>query len=253
MDKSRRVETWMSEVNALRQNVERKKLIEEKTEKEIMNFELENDEMSENIKSLNGQLSELTQAGFKIFDGGNISPTIYCRARDQTYFVTILKLHHERQAEYDDENSKRNSHRKEFNSKLDQKHDLSSKKSHLIENHMSQKESLQNELAKEKDAFNLVARETDDVLDAEKKQRTELEEVNEDIINLKKTSNKTIQKFIGKLQRRRDRKSDHENNIADCKQKKLETNNELKGLILNTKRLILIRYSNKPIRDLLKA
>ena len=63
MDKSRRVETWMSEVDALRQNVERKKLIEEKTEKEIMNFELQNDEMSENIKTLNEQLSELTQDG----------------------------------------------------------------------------------------------------------------------------------------------------------------------------------------------
>ena len=68
MDKSRRVETWMSEVDALRQNVERKKLIEEKTEKEIMNFELENDEMSENIKTLNEQLSELTQDGCKIFE-----------------------------------------------------------------------------------------------------------------------------------------------------------------------------------------
>ena len=63
MDKSRRVETWMSEVDAMRQNVERKKLIDEKTEKEIMNFELENDEMSENIKTLNEQLSELTQDG----------------------------------------------------------------------------------------------------------------------------------------------------------------------------------------------
>ena len=58
---------------------------------------------------------------------------------------------------------------------------------------MSQKEILQNELAKEKDAFNLVARETDEVIDAEKKQKAELEEVNEDIINLKKTSNKSIQ------------------------------------------------------------
>ena len=65
MDKSRRVETWMNEVDALRQNVERKKLIEEKTVKEILNFELENDEMSENIKSLNDELSLLTQGGFK--------------------------------------------------------------------------------------------------------------------------------------------------------------------------------------------
>lgn len=65
MDKSRRVETWMNEVDSLRQNVERKKLIEEKTVKEILNFELENDAMSENIKTLNEQLSVLTQAGFK--------------------------------------------------------------------------------------------------------------------------------------------------------------------------------------------
>ena len=65
MDKSRRVETWMNEVDSLRQNVERKKLIEEKTVKEILNFELENDVMSENIKTLNEQLSVLTQAGFK--------------------------------------------------------------------------------------------------------------------------------------------------------------------------------------------
>ena len=69
MDKSRRVETWTNEVDALRQNVERKKLIEEKTEKEILNFELANDEMAENIKLLSKQLSLLTQAGFK---GGNI-------------------------------------------------------------------------------------------------------------------------------------------------------------------------------------
>ena len=65
MDKSRRVETWMNEVDSLRQNVDRKKLIEEKTVKEILNFELENDVMSENIKTLNEQLSVLTQAGFK--------------------------------------------------------------------------------------------------------------------------------------------------------------------------------------------
>ena len=65
MDKSRRVETWMNEVDALRQNVERKKLIEEKTVKEIINFELENEEMSENIKLLNEKLSLLTQGGFK--------------------------------------------------------------------------------------------------------------------------------------------------------------------------------------------
>ena len=65
MDKSRRVETWMNEVDSLRQNVERKKLIEEKTVKEILNFELENDVMSENIKTLKEQLSVLTQAGFK--------------------------------------------------------------------------------------------------------------------------------------------------------------------------------------------
>jgi len=71
MDKSRRVETWMNEVDSLRQNVERKKLIEEKTVKEILNFELENDVMSENIKTLNDQLSVLTQAGFK---GRNINP-----------------------------------------------------------------------------------------------------------------------------------------------------------------------------------
>ena len=74
MDKSRRVETWMNEIEALRQNVERKKLIEEKTEKEIMNFELENDEMSENIKYLNDELSVLTQAGFKIFSNRRCGP-----------------------------------------------------------------------------------------------------------------------------------------------------------------------------------
>ena len=114
---------------------------------------------------------------------------------------------------------------------------------------MSQKESLQNELAKEKDAFNLVARETDEVIDAEKKQRVELEEVNEDIINLKKTSNKSIQKFIGKLQRRRNRKSDHENNIADAKQTTLEKDAKLKGLKMNIECLILIRLHPEPIRD----
>ena len=65
MDKSRRVETWTSEIDALRQNVERKKLITEKTEKEIINFELDNGEMTENIKLLNGQLSVLNKAGFK--------------------------------------------------------------------------------------------------------------------------------------------------------------------------------------------
>ena len=114
---------------------------------------------------------------------------------------------------------------------------------------MSQKESLQNELAKEKDAFNLAARETDEVIDAEKKQRAELEEVNEDIINLKKTSNKSIQKFIGKLQRRRNRKSDHENNIADAKQTTLEKDAKLKGLKMNIEYLILIRLHPEPIRD----
>ena len=145
-------------------------------------------------------------------------------------FCSQLKSHHERQGEYDEENSIRNSHRREFNSKLDQKHDLSSKKSRLIENHMFQKESLQGELAIEKDSFNLAARETDEVIEAEKKQKTELEEVNADIINLKKSSNKNIQKFIGKLKRRHDRKSDHERNIADYKQKTLETNGHLKGL-----------------------
>lgn len=65
MDKSRRVETWMNEVDALRQNVDRKKLIEEKTVKEILNFELQNDEMSENIKLLNDKLSFLNQDSFK--------------------------------------------------------------------------------------------------------------------------------------------------------------------------------------------
>jgi len=76
MDKSRRVETWMNEVDALRQNVERKKLIEEKTVKEILNFELENDEMSENIKLLNDKLSFLTQDGLK---GQNITFTARIR------------------------------------------------------------------------------------------------------------------------------------------------------------------------------
>ena len=73
MDKSRRVETWMNEVDALRQNVDRKKLIEEKTVKEILNFELQNDEMSENIKLLNDKLSLLTQDGLK---GQNITFTV---------------------------------------------------------------------------------------------------------------------------------------------------------------------------------
>lgn len=144
----------------------------------------------------------------------------------------ILKPHQshcERQGEYDEENSRRNSHRREFNSKLDEKHDLSRKKSHLIENHMSQKESLQSELAKEKDAFAIAARETDDVISAEKEQKEQLEEVNEDIINLKKSSNKNIQKYIGKLKRRHDRKNDHENNISDFKKKAQETNKKLKG------------------------
>ena len=76
MDKSRRAETWMNEVDALRQNVERKKLIEEKTVKEILNFELENDEMSENIKLLNDKLSFLTQDGLK---GQNITFTARIR------------------------------------------------------------------------------------------------------------------------------------------------------------------------------
>ena len=76
MDKSRRVETWMNEVDALRQNVERKKLIEEKTVKEILNFELENEEMSENIKLLNDKLSLLTQDGLK---GQNITFTTRIR------------------------------------------------------------------------------------------------------------------------------------------------------------------------------
>ena len=73
MDKSRRVETWMNEVDALRQNVDRKKLIEEKTVKEILNFELQNDEMSENIKLLNDKLSLLTRDGLK---GQNIIFTV---------------------------------------------------------------------------------------------------------------------------------------------------------------------------------
>ena len=47
---------------------------------------------------------------------------------------------------------------------------------------MSQKESLQSELAKEKDAFAIAARETDDVISAEKEQKEQLEEVNEDIM-----------------------------------------------------------------------
>ena len=144
----------------------------------------------------------------------------------------ILKPHQshcERQGEYDEENSRRNSHRRAFNSKLDEKHDLSRKKSHLIENHMSQKESLQSELAKEKDTFAIAARETDDVINAEKEQKEQLEEVNEDIINLKKSSNKNIQKLIGKLKRRHDRKNDYENNISDFKKKALETNKKLKG------------------------
>ena len=94
---------------------------------------------------------------------------------------------------------------------------------------MSQKESLQSELAKEKDAFGFAAKETDDVISAEKEQKEQLEEVNEDIINLKKSSNKNIQKLIGKLKRRHDRKNDHENNISDFKKKALETNKKLKG------------------------
>ena len=76
MDKSRRVETWMNEVDSLRQNVDRKKLIEEKTVKEILNFELENEEMSENIKLLNDKLSLLTQDGLK---GQNITFTTRIR------------------------------------------------------------------------------------------------------------------------------------------------------------------------------
>ena len=100
---------------------------------------------------------------------------------------------------------------------------------------MSQKESLQSELAKEKDAFGFAAKETDDVISAEKEQKEQLEEVNEDIINLKKSSNKNIQKLIGKLKRRHDRKNDHENNISDFKKKTLETNKKLKGLIFARK------------------
>lgn len=100
---------------------------------------------------------------------------------------------------------------------------------------MSQKESLQTELAKEKDAFAIAARETDDVITAEKEQKEQLEEVNENIINLKKSSNKNIQKLIGKLKRRHDRKNDHENNISDFKKKAQETNEKLKGLIITWK------------------
>ena len=100
---------------------------------------------------------------------------------------------------------------------------------------MSQKESLQSELAKEKDAFAIAARETDDVITAEKEQKEQLEEVNENIINLKKSSNKNIHKLIGKLKRRHDRKNDHENNISDFKKKALETNEKLKGLIFARK------------------
>ena len=100
---------------------------------------------------------------------------------------------------------------------------------------MSQKESLQSELTKEKDAFAIAARETDDVITAEKEQKEQLEEVKEDIINLKKSSNKNIQKLIGKLKRRHDRKNDHENNICDFKKKALEQNEKLKGLILARK------------------
>ena len=84
MDKSRRVETWMNEVDSLRQNVERKKLIEEKTVKEILNFELENDVMSENIKTLKEQLSVLTQAGFK---GRNIIRLHYAQIGILRYFA----------------------------------------------------------------------------------------------------------------------------------------------------------------------
>ena len=90
MDKSRRVETWMNEVDALRQNVERKKLIEEKTVKEILNFELENDEISENIKLLNEKLSLLTQGGFKernIIHLHNVSG-----ARENSEFQSIHPL-----------------------------------------------------------------------------------------------------------------------------------------------------------------
>ena len=100
---------------------------------------------------------------------------------------------------------------------------------------MSQKESLQSELTREKDAFAIAARETDDVISAEKEQKEQLEEVNEDIINLKKSSNKNIQKMIGKLKRRHDRKNDHENNISDFKKKAVELNEKLKGLILARK------------------
>ena len=57
---------------------------------------------------------------------------------------------------------------------------------------MFQKENLQKELANEKDAFAFAARETDDVIAAEKEQRNQLEDVNDDIINLKKSSNNSI-------------------------------------------------------------
>ena len=39
-------------------------MIEEQTEKEIMTFELENNEMAETIKPVNAKLSALTQVGY---------------------------------------------------------------------------------------------------------------------------------------------------------------------------------------------
>ena len=62
---AKQVEDWTSEVDALRQDVGNKKILLEETEKQILNFELENDEMAETIKPVNAKLSVLTQACYK--------------------------------------------------------------------------------------------------------------------------------------------------------------------------------------------
>ena len=62
---AKQAEDWTNEVDTLRQDVGNKKILFEETERQIMNFELENDEMEETIKPVNAKLSALTQACYK--------------------------------------------------------------------------------------------------------------------------------------------------------------------------------------------
>ena len=112
---------------------------------------------------------------------------------------------------------------------MDDGYRLSTRKNNLLENHTAKKDSLKSELAKEKDACALAAKETADTLAAGKEQDEQRKRNDADLINTEKIMNKHIENYIEKVKRKRD----YDKNIADFKNKTIETDQKIKGLMEN--------------------